>query len=226
MALSGALVRELLGRGEQLPLEFTRPEVAEILREWARGPERPSAPTPAVKETKAQRTERLKREMNPWEQFPTILRFAREGFQSIPAEWLDTYFRWWGAYTQGDGIGESGERAAKGRPCLTSWSGSASRMASSSPTSSVRSPIDEKGARGIADITVRENIQLHWVRIEDLPGLYETSGAGGDDDGDVRGCDPQHHGLPRGRRGSRRAGRCLSPRRVGHPDAQRQPRVL
>src|SRR6266542_4300882 len=33
MALSGALIRELLGRGEMLPSEFARPEVAEILPE-------------------------------------------------------------------------------------------------------------------------------------------------------------------------------------------------
>ncbi len=32
LALSGTKVRELLGRGERLPEEFTRPEVAEILR--------------------------------------------------------------------------------------------------------------------------------------------------------------------------------------------------
>ena len=32
LALSGTRVRELLGAGESLPVEFTRPEVAEILR--------------------------------------------------------------------------------------------------------------------------------------------------------------------------------------------------
>ena len=33
----------------------------------------------AVKETKAQRAERLKRELNPWEAYAEIQRFAREG---------------------------------------------------------------------------------------------------------------------------------------------------
>ncbi|MGC2324535.1 MAG: hypothetical protein WA463_18015, partial [Terriglobales bacterium] len=28
-------------------------------------------------------------------------------------------------------------------------------------------------ARGVADITVRQNIQLHWVQIEALPELLE-----------------------------------------------------
>jgi len=47
----------------------------------------------AVKETKAQRVERLKRELNPWEAYAEIRRFAREGWDAIPPEWLGTYFR-------------------------------------------------------------------------------------------------------------------------------------
>ena len=31
----------------------------------------------------------------------------------------------------------------------------------------------ERYARGVADITVRQNIQLHWVRIEDLPAVIQ-----------------------------------------------------
>ena len=37
VALSGTRVRELLSRGESLPPEFTRPEVAEVLAEWIQG---------------------------------------------------------------------------------------------------------------------------------------------------------------------------------------------
>jgi len=66
----------------------------------------------AVTETKAQRVERLKREKNPWEGLDDIRRFAREGFGSITPEWLGTYFRWWGVYTQGDGAGAIGQQAA------------------------------------------------------------------------------------------------------------------
>jgi sulfate adenylyltransferase len=35
--LSGTKVREMLQRGEMPPEEFTRPEVAKILIEWAQG---------------------------------------------------------------------------------------------------------------------------------------------------------------------------------------------
>jgi ATP sulfurylase len=37
VALSGTAVRELLAAGERPPAEFTRPEIADILIEWARG---------------------------------------------------------------------------------------------------------------------------------------------------------------------------------------------
>ena len=39
---------------------------------------------PEVTETKAQRVERLKREVNAWEHFDKIKEFARTGFPSIP----------------------------------------------------------------------------------------------------------------------------------------------
>src|SRR6201988_5527186 len=71
--------------------------------------------TNTVKETKAQRVERLKRSMNPWEGIEEIRRFAREGFESIPAEWIGTYFRWWGVYTQGDGAGVTGGEGGEGK---------------------------------------------------------------------------------------------------------------
>ncbi|MGA8501703.1 MAG: nitrite reductase, partial [Candidatus Sulfotelmatobacter sp.] len=67
-----------------------------------------------VKETKAQKVERLKRAMNPWEGLAEIRRFAREGFGSIPPEWIGTYFRWWGVYTQGDGAGVVGGKDGQG----------------------------------------------------------------------------------------------------------------
>ena len=67
-----------------------------------------------AKET-SQRAERLKRSLNPWDGLNEIRRFAREGFESIPPEWIGTYFRWWGVYTQGDGAGVTGGQGGKGR---------------------------------------------------------------------------------------------------------------
>src|SRR2546422_4635153 len=54
----------------------------------------------------------------------------------------------------------------------------------------------ERYARGIADITVRQNIQLHWVTLESLPDVFQTlwrtgittMGACGDVTRNVTGC--------------------------------------
>src|ERR1041385_2194786 len=65
----------------------------------------------AAKETKAERAERLKREKNAWASIEELRGFARHGFGAIPAEWIGTYLRWWGVYTQGDGAGVLGGKA-------------------------------------------------------------------------------------------------------------------
>ncbi len=49
-----------------------------------------------VKETKAQRSERLKLAKNPWEAFDEVRQFAREGRSSVVPEWASLYFKWWG----------------------------------------------------------------------------------------------------------------------------------
>ena len=67
-----------------------------------------------TKETKAQRAERLKREKNPWEAFDEVRAFAREGRASVVPEWAALYFKWWGIYTQGDGVGATGGKGGEG----------------------------------------------------------------------------------------------------------------
>src|ERR1039458_5188267 len=66
------------------------------------------------KETKAQKGERLKREKNPWEAFDEVRAFAREGRASVLPEWANFYFKWWGVYTQGDGVGATGGKGGEG----------------------------------------------------------------------------------------------------------------
>jgi hypothetical protein len=68
------------------------------------------------KETKAQRAERLKREKNPWAVFDEVRAFAREGRSSVVPEWASFYFKWWGIYTQGDGIGATGGKSSAPLP--------------------------------------------------------------------------------------------------------------
>src|ERR1039458_7256189 len=68
----------------------------------------------SAKETKAQKSERLKREKNPWAVFDEVRAFAREGRSSVVPDWANFYFKWWGIYTQGDGVGATGGEGGGG----------------------------------------------------------------------------------------------------------------
>ena len=152
---------------------------------------------PDLKETKAQRVERLKRAKNPWDHLDEIRQFARDGFASIPPEWLGTYFRPWGIYTQGDGLGVVGGKNGEGKsvPYFMVRIRIPNGLLTSEQARTIADLSDHFG-NGVADITVRQNVQLHWVRVEDLPELLErlwsvglrTTGACGDVARNITGC--------------------------------------
>lgn len=136
-----------------------------------------AAPKAALKETKAQRMERLKRERNPWQIFDDVRRFAREGRASVIPEWASAYFKWWGIYTQGDGIGAVGGKGGEGLASEYFMM----RIASpngllTSAQLRVIADLTRKHARNLADITTRQNIQLHWLTIESIPEIVEALG--------------------------------------------------
>jgi sulfite reductase (ferredoxin) len=151
----------------------------------------------AGRETKAQRVERLKRALNPWEAYDEILRFAREGHAAIPDEWLKTYFRWWGVYTQGDGLGAVGGRGGEGQavPYFMVRIRIPNGLLLSHQCRTI-ADLAERHARGVADLTVRQNVQLHWVPIEAIPAVFQslwragltTQGSCGDDTRNITGC--------------------------------------
>lgn len=135
------------------------------------------APQSLPKETKAQRLERLKRERNPWEIFDDMRRFAREGRASVVPEWASVYFKWWGIYTQGDGVGAVGGKGGEGLASEYFMM----RIASpnglfTSAQLRVIADIAKKYARNLVDITTRQNIQLHWLTIESLPEIVDAVG--------------------------------------------------
>ena len=150
-----------------------------------------------AKETKAQRMERLKREKNPWESFNEVREFARAGRSSVVPEWANAYFKWWGVYTQGDGVGAVGGKGGEG--LASEWFmmriGIPNGIISSNQLRSIGG-ITRKYARNLADITVRQNIQLHWLSIESLPEVVDAldaiglspKGACGDVVRNVTGC--------------------------------------
>jgi sulfite reductase (ferredoxin) len=152
---------------------------------------------PEVKETKAQRIERLKRSKNAWDHFDEIRAFARQGFASIPPEWVGTYFRSWGIYTQGDGAGVTGGKNGEGKavPFFMVRIRIPNGLLTAEQARLI-AQLSEQFGNGVADVTVRQNIQLHWVSIENIPEILErlwsvglrTTGACGDVARNITGC--------------------------------------
>jgi sulfite reductase (ferredoxin) len=132
------------------------------------------------KETKAQKAERLKREKNPWQAFDEVREFARAGRASVLPEWANFYFKWWGVYTQGDGVGATGGKGGEGlasdyfmlRIGIPNGIVSAAQLR-------IIGGLTRKYARNLADITVRQAIQLHWLTIESLPEIVQALDAAG-----------------------------------------------
>ena len=152
---------------------------------------------PVVKETKAQRSERLKREKNPWEAFEEIRAFAREGRASVLPEWAEFYFKWWGIYTQGDGAGVTGGTGGMGKATeyFMMRIGIPNGIATAEQLR-VIGTLSRDHARNLADITTRQAIQLHWLTVDSLPDAVmaldavglSPRGACGDVVRNVTGC--------------------------------------
>jgi sulfite reductase (ferredoxin) len=153
-------------------------------------PETSTELTP-VKETPAQRVERIKREKAPWSIMDDIRRYSREGFSAISNEDLTVRFRAWGLYTQGDGGGTRGEEM----PFFMMRVRTPNGFLTSAMVRRI-TDISDTYARSSIDITNRQNFQLHWLRIEDVPTIWESlaevgwtsMGACGDNPRTVTGC--------------------------------------
>ena len=147
--------------------------------------------TVSARETPAQRVERVKREKAPWSIMEDIRRYAREGFASIPPDDLNVRFRAWGLYTQGDGHGTRGEEQPYFMMRLRTPNG----VLTAAMVRTI-AELADRHARGTIDITNRQNFQLHWLRIEDVPTVWDelarvgwtSQGACGDNTRTVTGC--------------------------------------
>ena len=104
--------------------------------------------------------------------------YAHRGFDSIDPADLRGRFRWFGLYTQRR-PGIDGGRTATLEPeelddryfmlriRIDGGQLSGDQLATVADVS-------RRYARGTADVTDRQNIQLHWVRIEDVPAIWEA----------------------------------------------------
>jgi sulfite reductase (ferredoxin) len=126
-----------------------------------------------------------------------VRQFAREGRASVLPEWTGTYFKWWGVYTQGDGLGVTGGTGGEGKASdyFMMRIGLPNGLLTAYQLHAI-ADVTAKYARGVADITTRQNIQLHWLTIETLPEVVDAltaiglspKGACGDVVRNVTGC--------------------------------------
>src|SRR5437870_5530203 len=124
---------------------------------------------------KENRVERVKRERDGLDSLVALLRYAPGGFGAIPEDDLDVRLRWYGLYMLRvkvpNGTLTSAQLATLGRLSVTY-------------------------AQNTGDVTTRQDIQLHSVRIEDVPAIFaalervglSTAGACGDITRNVTGC--------------------------------------
>jgi sulfite reductase (ferredoxin) len=102
--------------------------------------------------------------------------YARDGFASIDPTDLHGRFRWWGLYTQRK-PGIDGGRTATLEPHELEDEYFMLRVridGGQLTTEQLRviADISNDFARGTADLTDRQNVQLHWVRVEDVPEIW------------------------------------------------------
>ena len=109
-----------------------------------------------------------------------IYRYAELGFDAIEPDDL-ALFRWYGIYTQ-----RAEASAASGDPGPSEETDGNFMLRIKFPNGIVTADqlravgrLSERYGRGMGDITTRQNIQLHWLRIEDMPVVLDELNAVG-----------------------------------------------
>ncbi|MDQ3155560.1 MAG: nitrite/sulfite reductase [Actinomycetota bacterium] len=103
--------------------------------------------------------------------------YAHRGFDSIDKSDLRSRFRWWGLYTQRK-PGIDGGKTATLEPEELEDSYFMLRVRIDGGQLSVEQlravgELSTLYARDTADLTDRQNVQYHWIRVEDMPAIWE-----------------------------------------------------
>jgi len=144
----------------------TRPTRTKETGQWALGQREPLNPN-----------EQFKAEDNGLNVRERVERiYARDGFASIPPDDLRGRLRWWGLYTQRR-PGIDGGRTASLPPEELDDEYFMLRIRTDGGMLTrdqllTIADISTRFGRDTADITDRQNIQLHWIRIEDMPEIW------------------------------------------------------
>jgi len=148
------------------PTKSERPAKARSEGQWALGDREPLNPN-----------EEFKKEDNPLnvrERIETV--YAAGGFDSIDKTDLRGRFRWWGLYTQRE-QGYDGTYTGDENSELLEAEYFMLRVRSDGGALSAEAlrtlgTISTEFARDTADISDRQNVQYHWIRVEDMPEIW------------------------------------------------------
>ncbi|GAA4721631.1 sulfite reductase (ferredoxin) [Promicromonospora umidemergens] len=155
----------------------TAPARTETPTKTAKRPARPNGQWKVDGPAPLNHNEEFKAESDPLEVRDRIERiYAKEGFDSIPGDDLHGRFRWWGLYTQRK-PGIDGGKTATLEPHELEDKYFMLRVridggALSTEQLRVIAGISTEFGRDSADITDRQNIQLHWIEVEAMPEIW------------------------------------------------------
>ncbi len=106
-----------------------------------------------------------------------LTRYAHQGFDSIDPLDLRGRFRWWGLYTQRrPGIGGGKTGALEDAEIEDAFFMMRVRIPGGQLTAEqlrTVAGIAKEYGRDLADVTDRQNVQFHWIRIEDVPQIWD-----------------------------------------------------
>ena len=127
--------------------------------------------------------ERIKAETDGLDVLPELLRAAKDGWETLSPEHVGL-LKWYGLYAHNTGDGHFMMRVKVIQGKLSA--AQVETMAS----------IAEDFGRGVIDCTTRQCFQIHWIRLENIPEIFDrleqvgmtTSGACGDITRNVVGC--------------------------------------
>lgn len=128
--------------------------------------------------------EQLKLDKDGLDVIHDIYRYAKLGFEAITEDDFDR-MKWYGVYRQ---------KPKDGGYFLMRTKVPGGQITGDQAI--VLSSLADQYAHGFCDITTRQTIQFHWLRIQDVPDIFDqldkvgitTSGACGDDTRNVVGC--------------------------------------
>ncbi len=142
------------------------------------------------------KNEQTKKDDNPLNVRDRILNiYSKRGFASIDPADLRGRFRWMGLYTQRAPGFDGGKTAMLEEEELDDEFFMLRVRSDGAllPAAAVRAlgTIGQDFARDTADVTDRENIQYHWIRIEDVPAIWERLETAGLDSVEACGDSPR-----------------------------------